>query len=865
MSKGVVATLEFVGAVAAAATGNFGLAAALASASLSTEMTARAEIKAKNAYNASLRDRYAMVRSTLAARQLVFGRCRVSGSIFFVTSYGTDNQNLVLCVALAAHEVDAIEAVYFNDLLVSLDGDGNVSGVQLHESFSIAASTATVTVSKVPYGGSVSATARYGSDIVPLTITSVSGAAVSLSGARSSEIGQLEVVYQSNPDAFAPTSRKGWSEAFTVVTGSDTFTLSRTPDVTGVHAVYRATSAASNDAAPVTIASVTGASVTISGATPGRHVVFYYETSTGLTLARVRKYLGAPGQAADSPMQTELPGVWTSAHTASGVAYLVVECTYDQNAYVGGMPNVSAVVRGMKCFDPRTSTTAWTENPALHARALATHPLGGRLPAEEVDDASIASAANVSDVSTAYTVGGVDFVRPLYTAGYLYTCDRKPMDGITDLCQAMGGDRVYADGKLRIWAGSYNTPNPGTLDETWLVDSQAVQVQVGIARADLINTVTSSIADQFQEWRVVPLDQLSPADYVAADGAVLSRDVQYAAITFAGQAQYVASCLLRRMRQGLTVTLVCNMRAWTAERFDVLNVSLARFGWVNKPFEVMSDTWQEDGSIQLVLRETSPEIWDMDAGFNAADIAPNTNMPVPWGLPEVANLAATTGDDVLLFQADGTVVPRLLVSWTAITDPRITEGGDVEIRCTRMGDDSNTYQTVKALGTDTQAFITGVRAGSTYLITARTGSVVAASPWCPQIVILAGGKSTPPGDVANFIAEQTTGAVALLWDPSTDVDYLETELHLESTWHDATVPLFRGAGMSFLWPWPADGTYTILAKHRNKSGVLSTTATSDTVTVDDGLLVSSGRIIAGAATTVLQATHVSSIFYSTIS
>jgi hypothetical protein len=144
-----------------------------------------------------------------------------------------------------------------------------------------------------------------------------------------------------------------------------------------------------------------------------------------------------------------------------------------------------------------------------------------------------------------------------------------------------------------------------------------------------VNTITSSIADRSQSYRVVPLPRIAPPDYIAADGATLAQDVSFAAVTFSGQAQYIASCQLRQMRQGLTVMLRCNMRAWQAERFDVLLVSLSRFGWVEKPFEVLADTWTPDGSIELTLRETSPLIWDMDEGFPDYDIAPNTNMPTP--------------------------------------------------------------------------------------------------------------------------------------------------------------------------------------------------------------------------------------------
>ena len=162
---------------------------------------------------------------------------------------------------------------------------------------------------------------------------------------------------------------------------------------------------------------------------------------------------------------------------------------------------------------------------------------------------------------------------------------------------------------------------------------------------------------------------------------------------------------------------------------DVQLVTLSRFGWVNKPFEVIEDSKAADGSIELTLQATDPSIWNMDAGFSATPIAPNTSMPVPWGLPLVTNLAATSGDATLLRQADGTSVPQILVTWDPISDSRVLQGGYVEIRYWRMGDSGDTYSTIKALGTDTQAYLPDVRNASQYVIIARTASVVTQSGW----------------------------------------------------------------------------------------------------------------------------------------
>lgn len=72
------------------------------------------------------RDRTVNVRQPLAPRRIIYGRVRVGGPIVYVES--TDNNaTLHFIVALASHEVDAIETVWFDDEALTLDGTGAVT------------------------------------------------------------------------------------------------------------------------------------------------------------------------------------------------------------------------------------------------------------------------------------------------------------------------------------------------------------------------------------------------------------------------------------------------------------------------------------------------------------------------------------------------------------------------------------------------------------------------------------------------------------------------------------------------------------------------------------------------------------------
>jgi hypothetical protein len=194
------------------------------------------------------------------------------------------------------------------------------------------------------------------------------------------------------------------------------------------------------------------------------------------------------------------------------------------------------------------------------------------------------------------------------------------------------------------------------------------------------------------------------------------------------------------------------------------------------------------------------------------------------------------------------------------------QGGYVEIRYWRMGDSADTYSTIKALGTDTQAYLPGVRVGSQYVIVARAASVVTQSQWTSQVFVVASGKANPPPNITSLAATIIHGAVFISWDLPSNADYGQTELRIGASWAAGT-PLSgskptRVRGASFLWAWPALAAYTIWAKQDDWSGNESATAASVSITVDGTINLGTGQLGPGAATGIYQATRVSSITWS---
>lgn len=813
---------------------------AVASVYTLREQQRRAQNAARDSYNSSLRDRYVMSRGTAEPRQLVLGRQRVSGPIAFLQSYGTDRQNLVMCVLLAAHEIDAVEAIYLGDEQAKIDGSGNVLSVKRRDTFTMTGATGSFDLSSDPAAGTVTATVSYGSSVVALTVGTISGRTVPLSGGTVGQTGTVVIQYQPAQSPYVNSSPGGDLSASIALdgTGSGSVNLPVIPVSGSVFVIYPGDAYLGINAANLApYITVVGTIVTIAGApVTSTTVNVTYRQTENPTRMRIRSYLGGSGQVADATLVAALPGLWTSSHKLTGQAYLVVECDFDPDAFPSGLPNISAVVRGAKCYDPRTGTTVWTENPALLLRHAATHALCGRLPTGLINDTVISSAATVCDTSAAYVVNGQTYTRALYTAGTVYKSGARPIDVINDLAAAMAGRWCFVDGQLRVRAGAYATPLQ-TLDETWLSGGSAIQVQARPNRSDVFNVCSGHIVDELRDYTQVDYPRVASSAYITEDGAELPLEVNLNCVSFTGQAQQVVAAMMRDARQGLRVQLTCNMRAYQVEPFDVINVTLARFGWSSKPFEVLDVSWTLDGGIQLQLKETSSTTWALGTSFAASDPAPNTLLPSPWAVPSVTSLACASGTTELQLQADGTVNSTIKVTWATITDRYITEsGGGVEVRYGLGSAPESQWRSVLAPEGVAQVRLTDVQDGRIYMVKARAYTTITKGPWTPVVAHLVVGKSAAPSNVAGLTAIVVQGGVQVSWTPSAELDYADSDLRIGATWSSAT-PLFRGTANTYTWPWPAAGSYTLSIKHRDSTGNVSSAASTVAVTVDAAMQV----------------------------
>lgn len=589
----------------------------------------------------SLADRTQMVRSPIAARQIIYGETRVSGVVVYISTTGTKNEYLHLVIALAGHEVEEIGDVYFNNELA-------------------------------------------------------------LTGAGSAAQGRFA----------------GYGEIYKKL-GSDTQTVE------------------------------TNLEAATSGLTNGK---------------------------------------WTSNHRLRGIAYLYVRLTWSDQIWTGGIPNVSAMVKGKKVYDPRTGLTAYSANSALCLRDYltnATYGLG--MSTSEIDDTAFTVAANICDeqVEVKPVTVPATYENRYETNGVLYT-SASPDENIGKIMSSMGGLIAYSGGRIVPYAAGYRIPTV-TLNESDFAGP--INVQTRVSARDRVNAVKGVFVSEKSEWQPTDFPPVTSATYLSQDNGVRYwRDVVLPMTTSSSAAQRIARIELRRARQEITCTSRFRLDAMQVRAGDTVMVTLDKFGWSQKVFEVIEWHFVSDGAppqlaVEMTLRETASTVYDWSTSDEVAvDTTPTTTLPNPFSVTAPTNLTLTADGTTQLIQADGTALPRILVAWSAPSEEFVQSGGTIGIEY--KPSTSTTYLTWSTVPGDTTSdyISSDVKIGLTYNVRIYAQSYFQISSSYVTGSVNVQKDTTAPAAPTSLTAAVGTGkAVSLDWADNTEPDLSEYGVYRNTT------------------------------------------------------------------------------------
>ena len=560
--------------------------------------------------------------------------------------------------------------------------------------------------------------------------------------------------------------------------------------------------------------------------------------------AYVYKHLGATDQIADSNLIASAPDKWTTNHRVRGNAYLYIKFKYNQDLFSGGLPNISAVIKGKNTiYDPRTATYGYTNNSALCLADYLVSELGATT--DEVYNDRLISAANICDETVALSDGSTE---PRYTANGSMDTSASPEDFISHLRLSMGGLCAYVGGEFISYAASWRTPEAVGISESDFIDKPTIQT--AIQTSDLFNAVKGTYISEVNGWEAADFPSIQSNTYKAQDGGQrLWSDITMVFVSSPCQAQRIAKIELLKARQPITMQVKTTLKSCRYIVGDIIPVNYTRMGWTGKYFEINNmdlaldsdDSGNPYISCSLTLRETASAIYDWSTDDESTvDIAPNTNLPSPSDIPPPTNLNLQSGTSELFVRVDGTVWTRIKATWIAAARESVQSGGYYEIEY-KKSSDSRWTPGGTARGEQTQAYIMDVEDGVDYDVRVRSVSNLGTkSVWAVYTNHTVIGKTEAPTNPTGFLVRRLPdGTRRYSWTPPVGVYDLagyevRYSLNTDATWEYMDA-LHSGVLTSSPYESnsPAKGTYRFAIKSVDRSGNYSTTALYITTTLGD--------------------------------
>lgn len=401
----------------------------------------------------------------------------------------------------------------------------------------------------------------------------------------------------------------------------------------------------------------------------------------------IQKFTGAPGQDIYTTLSslTDKPSI-TANFTGDEIACLYVRLTYDADVFASGIPTITAVVKGKKVLN--TSGVAQTypasANAALVIRDYLTNYYGLDTPTSTIDDTAFGVAASDCDDDVPLSGGGTE---KRYTVNGVISTGQSLQENLDQLVAACGGSLFYSQGKFKLVAGVYSSSvKTLTLDDL----RSPIQLNTKMSRRDNFNSVYGTFNDAGQDWIEAdfpPILSTGVGSFLDEDNGYKNPlDISMPLTTSAATAQRLAKLTLFRAREQMTLSAEFGMEAFDLEVGDTVSLTLERYGWTAKEFEVVEWGLRSDGEVGdlrvlLTLRETSSDAFDWNAE-EAALTANNTSLPSATSTETVTFGATTVGSEVA---TDGTALPFIKFSWS-VTDASNVDYYDFQWR---LSTDSN--------------------------------------------------------------------------------------------------------------------------------------------------------------------------------
>ena len=379
-----------------------------------------------------------------------------------------------------------------------------------------------------------------------------------------------------------------------------------------------------------------------------------------------------------------------------------------------------------------------------------------------------------------------------------YACDgtidtnQTAYDNVRALLTACRGMLVFSGGKYRLVLDVATTASSFGFTESNITGSWVIS-QAG--KRAKYNRVTAGFYNPAKKWQPDLAMVESTALRATDNGLILEAKIDLPFTANSYRAQNIGQLTLNQSRYGLVVKFSAFQEGLRCEVGDVVPITHTTPGWSAKLFRIMQIEIKDNDEVYVVAREYSTSVYTQAVLSPAAVIA-QSNLPDPFSVPAMSGLTLASGTSELLRLADGSVISRIRVGWTAPTEV-YAQKGQVEVQTQATTDLGWSPVDIVAaeLGV---AWVSPVQDGASYNVRIRAINSIGVRGAWSQGTVQVVGKTAPPSDVPWLRLD----GERLTWGPVTDIDLAGYRVRWQPggsrSWSDA---LELHTGLLAVSPW----------------------------------------------------------------
>ena len=501
---------------------------------------------------------------------------------------------------------------------------------------------------------------------------------------------------------------------------------------------------------------------------------FYKDSASLIT---VEPHYGTDGQSASTLLSTL--SSWGSTHKLSGLCYIALRFTWNQDAFQG-IPRVQAIVQGRKVVAYNSSSVAQTaahsDNPAWCLLDYLTNARYGKgLAIGDIDIPSFYTASGVCDTDvTAYGSTTIDVL----DCNAVLDTSKKIIENVRELLSGCRGYLPFAGGKYKLVIETTGSASI-TLTEDDIIGGYSLQSE---DKNSKYNRVIVSFVNPDRNYQVdeVQFPEVDDSGYTSADqhatmktadgGFLLEGRFDMKTITSPYQALEMAEVILRRSRDALKLDINCSGDAYDLAIGDIVAITHASIGFSAKNMRVVGISFNEDYTIGLSLIEHQDAHYTWATKTQVA-ATPTTTLPNPFTIQPPASV---TLDDELIEYNDGTVIVALNVTVGASTDSFV-DYYQVEYK---LSTDSDFI--IYAQGSGLNHRVLNVIDQKIYNVRVKAVNALGVSSTYVSATRTIIGAIEPPSDVEDFSCNILGQEAHLSWTQIPDLDLAYYQIRYSS-------------------------------------------------------------------------------------